>query len=121
LDILVSIRSFASGHEVVPALAKLGYQYRPEDAIPDRHYFSRKNASAATHHLSLAEPTSQYLRDILEFRDALRNDPNLARAYANLKRQLCITFPTNRVAYLDGKSEFIHAVLNASRTREGAT
>jgi GrpB-like predicted nucleotidyltransferase (UPF0157 family) len=47
----------------------------------------------------------------LAFRDLLRSDPVLRDAYAELKHQLAARFPTNREAYIEGKTEFIQAAL----------
>jgi len=64
-----------------------------------------------THHLSLAEPGSRHHRVTLAFRDALRDDPELAAAYARLKLALAQRFPFDRPAYIDGKSAFVRRVL----------
>lgn len=121
LDILVSIPGFERGVLLVPALEELGYRFRPDEEIPDRHYFCRRNGTRRTHHLSLAEPASRYHAVTLAFRDALRSHPELASRYAALKQQLATKFPTNREAYIDGKSKFVADVLARVGTRDGAT
>ena len=69
LDVLVSIRNFAAGADLVPKLGTLDYEFRPEEEIPDRHYFRRPpGGGVRTHHLSLAEPGSRYHRVTLAFR-----------------------------------------------------
>lgn len=45
----------------------------------------------------------------LQFRDALRNDPQLVEQYNELKRSFA---PKGEEAYRDGKEKFIQAVLN---------
>lgn len=111
LDILVSIPAFQAGVLLVPALESLGYEFRPDEEIPDRHYFRRRTGTTRTHHLSLAEPESEYHRVTLAFRDALRRDPELAAAYAALKLDLARRFPLDRAAYIEGKSLFVSEVL----------
>jgi GrpB-like predicted nucleotidyltransferase (UPF0157 family) len=64
-----------------------------------------------THHLSLAHPESHHHIVTLAFRDALRADPALAERYGSLKRGLAARFPRDRLAYLEGKSTFVAAVL----------
>ena len=113
LDVLVSIPAFEAGMELVAPLATLGYELRPDEEIPDRHYFRRRIGTVRTHHLSLAEPASRYHRVTLAFRDALRRDRALAGAYAALKRDLSERFPRDRVAYTDGKSAFVSRALEA--------
>lgn len=114
LDILVTVPDFEASLELVPRLEDLGYEYRPDEEIPDRHYFRRRRGTARTHHLSLAEASSRHHRVTLAFRDALRADPSLASDYAGLKLHLARRFPRDRQVYLEGKSGFIARVLGES-------
>ena len=107
LDLLVSVEDFAESLELVPDLEKLGYEFRPDEEIPDRHYFRRRRGAARTHHLSLAEQASHHHRVTLAFRDALRSDPAAARRYGDLKLELARRFPNDRAAYIEGKSAFV--------------
>jgi GrpB-like predicted nucleotidyltransferase (UPF0157 family) len=84
---------------------------RPDEDIPDRHHYRRRIGTMRTHHLSLAEPESRHHMVTLAFRDALRADPGLRSAYADLKIALARRYPRNRPAYLEGKSRFIEGVL----------
>jgi len=114
LDVMVSVPNFDDARELFTRLDALGYEYRPDEEIPDRHYFRRPpGGELRTHHLSLAEPESRYHRVTLAFRDALRRDPELAEAYARLKLSLARRFPLDRPAYIDGKTEFVQDVLAA--------
>jgi GrpB-like predicted nucleotidyltransferase (UPF0157 family) len=111
LDVLVSIRDFARALDLVPSIEAIGYEFRPNEEIPDRHYFRRFQGSKQTHHLSLAEPSSWHHRATLAFRDALRADPREAEAYAALKLRLAAQHPGDRPAYIEGKSAFVERVL----------
>jgi len=110
-ELLVSIPDFERGRDLVPRLAGLGYEFRPAEEIPDRHYFRRRRGDRRTHHLSLAEPASHHHRVTLAFRDALRADPALTMEYGALKLQLAERFPRDREAYIAGKTEFVARVL----------
>jgi GrpB-like predicted nucleotidyltransferase (UPF0157 family) len=111
LDMLVSISDLNAGLELVAVLEPLGYEFRPDEEIPDRHYFRRRIGTTRTHHLSLAEPGSQHHRATLAFRDALRRDAQLATTYAELKVILARAFHLDRPEYLEGKAKFIQDVL----------
>jgi GrpB-like predicted nucleotidyltransferase (UPF0157 family) len=113
LDILVGVPDFESARQLIPALTSLRYEFRPDEEIPDRHYFRRRNSEVRTHHLSLAEPGSSHYQQTIVFRDALRSNPAVARAYADLKLELAKRFPLDRSAYLEGKTEFVHSVLRS--------
>lgn len=113
LDILIGVPELRRAQDLVPDLEKLGYEYRPYEDTPDRHYFRRWARGLRTHHLSLAEPTSRHYRLTLVFRDVLRADAALAEEYKILKHALAERFPYDREAYLEGKTGFVMGVLNS--------
>lgn len=114
LDVLIGVADLDAALECVSPLADLGFEFRPHDAIPDRHFFRVEREGLRTHHLSLAEPTSAHYINAIVFRDALRESPELAREYEALKLKLLQdelrtgTFPP------DGKNGFVMQVV-ASR------
>jgi GrpB-like predicted nucleotidyltransferase (UPF0157 family) len=111
LDALVSVPDFDAALQLVPEIEALGYVFRANGEIEDRHYFRRGNDSARTHHLSLATPSSRHHLDTIAFRDALRRDARLASEYADLKLALARRFPRDRESYIDGKTDFVASVL----------
>lgn len=113
IDISVAVPDLKASLSLVPALGRLGFVYRGEDDLPDRHYLPRTVDGLRRHHLSLAEPGSWHRRNSLTFRDALRRDPELARRYGELKGRLAASAGTDRLAYLNGKTQFILDVLRA--------
>ena len=116
LDILASIPDFDRGVALVPALEKLGYEYRRGNAIRDRHFFRLRRGTTRIHHLALAEPSSNHHRVTLAFRDALRVDPQVAADYAELKLELARRYPRDREAYIEGKSAFVEHILAETRS-----
>ena len=55
----------------------------------------------------------------LYFRDYLMEHPEIAKQYANLKRQLKERFEHNRDAYTDAKEEFVKKYSKAAKLRYG--
>jgi GrpB-like predicted nucleotidyltransferase (UPF0157 family) len=49
----------------------------------------------------------------LAFRDALREDTDLALAYEKLKVELSLKYAADRGAYTDGKTEFVRGVVHS--------
>jgi len=119
IDISVAIPKLEDGLSLVPILEGLGFTYRPNDDLPDRHYFPRTVGGLRRHHVSLAEPDSWHRRNNLTFRNALRRDPELAGEYGALKRRLAATVGTRRLDYLNGKTGFILSVLKAEGCEPG--
>lgn len=111
IDVLVGVPSLQRGLELRPILESLGFEYRANDELPDRHYFPRTRDGYRVHHVSVAEPGSRHYRNTLIFRDALRADRQLAGRYARLKHRLARELGLVRFAYLNAKTELIHAVL----------
>jgi len=112
LDVLVAVADLDRALECVPVLEGLGFEYGPEDDIPERHWFRGRNRGLRTHHLSIAESDSSYFRDHLAFRDALRCSPDLAVEYEQLKSELLAQHTTGRPLH-GGKTAFVTGVLNS--------
>ncbi len=113
IDIMIGVRELADGQACIGPLRSLGYEYRGDGGIPDRHYF-RKGAPRS-HHLHLVEHESEFWERHILFRDRLREDPELAREYGALKKELAVQYRTERLAYTEAKSPFIKAALAQAR------
>ena len=114
--------------QIVPILESEGYDYfwrppfndasNPDDfyawfikrsrvrdsELPTAHSLLQKGKR--THHLHLVEADSA-LWERLYFRDYLREFPEEAKRYEELKLLLADRYPNNRIAYTKGKTEFI--------------
>ncbi|HEY6236255.1 MAG TPA: GrpB family protein [Candidatus Elarobacter sp.] len=116
VDIDVVIRHAEELPEVVARLATLGYVHLGDLGIVGREAF-RSAPDLPSHHLFVCASGAASLQAHLTLRDALRGDPDLALAYAALKRELAERYRDDRDAYSEGKSAFITAVL--LRERDG--
>lgn len=113
IDILVEVASLAETKKrIVPILTARGYDYlwRPTwggDVPPFYAWFiKRDEAGRRTHHIHMVERDFEHW-DRLLFRDYLIAHPETARAYGELKLSLARHHPRDRVAYTEGKREFI--------------
>lgn len=113
IDIMLGVREIADVGHIIQPFENLGYVYRGENGIPNRHYF-RKGSPLRTHHLHVVAIESDLWRNHILFRDHLRKHPQIAAQYENLKRELAQTHIENREAYTEGKTEFIENVLKAA-------
>ncbi len=104
---------------VVPLLG-LGYDYVPayEDDMPYRRFFKLRRPDGRGFNVHVVTRGSSFQRDHLLFRDALRENDELAAAYERLKRELAPLF-TDVNEYADAKGEFIRSVLDRGRDAEG--
>ena len=110
VDLDVVIASEADLTEAITRLATLGYVYEGDKGIPGRTAFLWPPGTQR-HHLYVCVNGNAELRRHLAFRDHLRAKPEEARRYEALKRELAQRYRGDRVAYNDGKTEFVEAVL----------
>jgi GrpB-like predicted nucleotidyltransferase (UPF0157 family)/ADP-ribose pyrophosphatase YjhB (NUDIX family) len=110
IDIAIAVEDFAQATACIRQVIGLGYEYRGENGIPRRHYFVKRDP-LTTHHIHMVEKTSWDWETLLLFRDRLRQEPELAREYAELKTALAQEFVQDRDRYLNGKAPFIERVI----------
>jgi GrpB-like predicted nucleotidyltransferase (UPF0157 family) len=89
------------------------------DEHPWRRFFVKPDASGQRReaHLHLIRAGNPRWAEQLEFREALRQDPQLARRYEELKRALAREHGHDREAYTAGKGAFVDRVLGRRATR----
>jgi GrpB-like predicted nucleotidyltransferase (UPF0157 family) len=110
IDLDVIIRSDADLPPVRAALERLGYRFRGDLGVPQRHAFHAPDEPAIRHHLYVCVADSVALRNHLCVRDRLRADPTLRDAYAALKRGLAARARTID-EYIDGKTDLLVRLL----------
>ena len=111
IDILVGYPENANVPPYIRALTDAGYVHRGEQGIAGREFFRRGDPRA--YHIHLAVAGGSFWRDHLTFRDRLLADDSLRDAYAALKHDLASRFPRDRESYIEGKTSFVRAVLEA--------
>ncbi|WP_433655064.1 GrpB family protein [Nocardia sp. CA-128927] len=114
IDIDVVIESWDLLPDVTESLWPLGYQHVGNQGIAQREAFITPPDRPA-HHLYVCAADSGELDRHVTFRNALRNHPDTARAYAQLKKDNALRFGADRVAYTEAKSVFVEDVLTRSR------
>jgi GrpB-like predicted nucleotidyltransferase (UPF0157 family) len=117
LDLLVGLDAVADAQSVVSGLVDLGYrQGQSLSGEPGIAFLELADpANGPPFHLHVAPRDSDYWRDMIAFRDALRRDPQLGREYELLKRRLAAEHPTGIDAYSAGKSGFVARVLGRAQ------
>ncbi len=115
LDIVVAVKAMEQAEELVPLLAELGYERRPEGDLPSRVFLTKGPAHAITHHLSLTEEGSPTWVDHVDLRDYLRSSISARDEYQALKRRLAASYPEDRRAYTAMKARFIGEMLERAR------
>ena len=70
-----------------------------------------------THHIHVHTPDA--VEPVIRFRDHLRANPDDARRYGALKRELAAKFATDREGYTSGKDRFVQDVLRKAGPSSG--
>lgn len=114
IDIAICIANLDKVDACVPLLAQLGYEYKGENGIPGRHYFQRGRPVCLFHiHMSMPEHANWI--NHMRFRDHLLAHTEAVQAYCQLKHDLAARYPNDRLAYTEGKAEFIRSILEAAK------
>jgi GrpB-like predicted nucleotidyltransferase (UPF0157 family) len=112
LDIGIAVASGEEADACIAPLAGLGYEYRGAYGDdPRRRYYVRDAEGARVAQIHLYILPAPAWDEKLAFRDALRADPALARAYAEEKRRIADAVGWDKAAYAVAKGPFVEAVL----------
>jgi GrpB-like predicted nucleotidyltransferase (UPF0157 family) len=113
IDMTIVVPTAAAMETVINRLRRIGYEHRGDLGVPGREAFANP-AGLPNHHLYACVAGNDGLRNHLAVRDYLRNNPSPAEAYGHLKKELAARFSDDIDAYIDGKTEFILAILAAT-------
>lgn len=117
VDLLIGVRSLSVAKQtVISPLEQLGYAYWWDNPDPQRMFFVKGLSlnSPRTHHVHIVEPDS-IMWERLIFRDYLRQHPDEAANYAQLKSDLARSYSLDREAYTAGKTDYIESVMQKAR------
>jgi GrpB-like predicted nucleotidyltransferase (UPF0157 family) len=110
IDIDLVIPSAYHFAPVKDRLERFGYIHRGRCGVPGRESFQCV-IDLPVHHLYVCETEARPLREHLFFRNALRQNPELAAEYETLKRALAEQYRHDREGYTEAKTGFIRSVL----------
>lgn len=108
IDIDIIIQDYTSFDKIVKKLANIGYVHEGNLGIENREAFRYSNKPhLMTHHLYVCPQNSKELHRHIAFRDFLRNNPEAARQYGQIKETAAQLFPDDIDQYMAYKSPCI--------------
>ena len=107
LDLHLSFGALEPRARYVEPLERLGYLFVPAPESPDYHFFAKPPERPRTHHLHVGEVGSAHEFRHVAVRDFLRSHDGEAARYAALKRQVVERHPQDRLAYIEGKEQYV--------------
>jgi len=125
IDINIGVASLEVAREMKGTFTSIGYEYRPFvpgvtfDGLVDQELYVKGPESLRTHYVHVAVHNSDFWNRTLLFRDYLRNHPDWAQKYGDLKVSLAEKYPNARTEYGDGKEPLILQILEMARQTLG--
>ncbi len=113
IDIIAGVASMADADLLFEPILANGYTTSRafNEMLLDRKWFMRAANGHRTHHLHVVVHGGPVWVDKLRFRDLLRGNVDLARAYAQCKADLALRYRHDREAYTEAKDPFIAVAL----------
>lgn len=113
LDVLIGVAEFDAVEATASQLVHAGFKRGSAPSIPHSIFLEgRPDAELPPVNAHIAVRGESVWNALLQFRDRLRDDPQLAARYAALKAQLAIDAGADLDLYTEGKSSFIRDVLD---------
>ncbi|SMO44929.1 GrpB family protein [Melghirimyces algeriensis] len=109
IDMMPVVQDLGEVDACNDAVQEYGYEPKGEWGISGRRFFY-KGGEDRTHHVHVFKQGSPDVHRHLAFRDYLRAHPDIADQYGSLKQRLARDYPTDIIAYMDGKDPFIKGV-----------
>lgn len=121
IDLMLGLRDFSQANSLIPKITAQGYLYisKHEDVMPDRRFFTKQQGQTKTHHIHMVEIGSDFWERHLLFRNYLRQNPEAARDYTALKKELTQREWRDGNEYANAKTEFIRGIESLARQTIG--
>lgn len=117
IDIALEVGGGESIESVCELLIGIGYEYFGDRRSNGDYFFACGSEDNRTHYLHVSLEKSKRFENYVRFRNALRNNHELAKQYDSLKSELIKRFPKDRESYTNAKSVFIQEVIKIPASR----
>lgn len=114
IDIAVLVKSLKKAKEYVGKIETLGYQKKQENR-PERLFFTKGPEENRVIYLHIGDESTDYVKNMILFRDDLIQNPTEAKRYSELKKELAKKFSDNREQYTAAKEKFVQEVLGKTK------
>ena len=112
LDIMVGTPEYAPELPFVKNLEAIGYEYKGENGVPERHFFGKGVPRMV--HLNVVRYGGDFWLSHIAFRDYLKNNRDVSHEYEQIKLTLAKRFADDRESYTNGKLAFVEKILDAA-------
>ena len=117
----IGVESLEIARSMKEKFEKLGYEHRPfvpghtKEELKSQELYVKGPESKRTHHAHVTVFGNNYWKNDLLFRDYLRGNPDRAKQYTELKKELAEKYADDRGTYTKNKEKFINETLEIAR------
>lgn len=104
IDILIIVEDINELDQLDPLFKKEDYECCGEDGISGRRFYYKSDGSIHVH--AFDERSHDKIELLISFYDYLKDNPDIAREYGELKLSLAKKYPDNIKKYKKGKEAF---------------
>ncbi|MBJ8028539.1 GrpB family protein [Bacillus cereus group sp. N21] len=115
IDMMIGVKDLKLVDHWIEPLQTIGYGYVFHKHFPQRRFFRKGKWRAGTHHLHVYTHGGQDWKNNLLFRDFMKNHEWARVEYKQLKYELAMKYPFNRVAYTNAKEPFIQRIITLAK------
>lgn len=108
VDILIVVKDVTKLDALNPLFEKEGYECRGEDGIKGRRFFCKNDNSIHVH--AFDEQEHKIVEALISFYDYLKDNPDVAKKYGELKIALANKYSNNIKKYKEGKEAFTREI-----------
>jgi len=117
LDVAVVVNDIESIN--FTGMEAAGYKYIGERIDTGKHLFIREtDGDISTHHIACYLRGNDNFKDTVLFCKYLNEHPEYAEQYNDLKIELALQYPDDRIAYSDAKTDFIQNIIDLAKKEE---
>lgn len=117
IDMMIGVKDLKVVDYWIESLQTLGYEYLFHKHFPQRRFFRKGKWRAGTHHLHVYAYGGQEWKNNLLFRDFMRNHEWARREYKQLKQELAMKHPFDRVSYTNEKSPYVEKIISLANSK----
>ncbi len=118
IDILIGINPFSALKTITKILEMHNYILSPISFGKNELLFAKVEKgedSRRTHYIHVVERNGNKWDNYILFRNYLIANPNEAKRYLKLKKELSISYSNNRMGYTEKKGEFVKEILKKAK------
>ena len=113
IDIALLVSDLQEVKKYVKGLKKIGYNIKVDDEkFEGRLFFTKGTEEKRTNYLHVGDRNSNYIVDMITFKELLLENEDLIYSYSEIKRFLADKYQDDRKSYTESKTDFVKRVLN---------